>query len=303
MALLRVVPRSEPAEVAALIEPFLAHLERQEAAPLTRSSYKSDLVAFCVWYVEQLGEPATVENVTPTDVRTYRGQLIQEQKRAPATVNRRLAALKRFFRWTQAEGLSHDVPTDGVKGVAEASRGPAWLAPRDIDKLTRAVERYGAARDLAILWTLRHTGLRVAELAALEVSDITISERKGRLVVRHGKGGKYREVPLNADARSALRAYLAVRPESADPRLFGITSRAIELLVAKYARLAGLDRVTPHVLRHSFGKHALDAGADLVAVAALLGHAKLETTARYTRPGAVDLERAVARLERDSDLR
>jgi len=83
----------------------------------------------------------------------------------------------------------------------------------------------------------------------------------------------------------------------------GVGSRAVELLVTKYARLAGLEGVTPHTLRHSFGKHALDAGADLVSVAALLGHERLETTAIYTTPSQRDLERVVEKLEQDGDLR
>jgi integrase/recombinase XerC len=100
-----------------------------------------------------------------------------------------------------------------------------------------------------------------------------------------------------------------VRPTVSDDRLFigqrgqGISSRAVELLVTKYARLAGLEDVTPHTLRHSFGKHALDAGADLVSVSALLGHQRLETTAIYTTPSQRDLEKVVEKLEQDGDAR
>jgi site-specific recombinase XerD len=82
-----------------------------------------------------------------------------------------------------------------------------------------------------------------------------------------------------------------------------LTIRAVEKLVEKYARLAGLSDVSPHTLRHTFGKHALDAGVDLVTVSRLLGHERLETTAIYTTPSATDLEHAVARLEADQGLR
>jgi len=128
------------------------------------------------------------------------------------------------------------------------------------------------------------------------------------LTVRSGKGDKFRVLPLNVNARRAIAAYLDVRPTVSADHLFigqrgqGISSRAVELLITKYSRLAGLEDVTPHTLRHSFGKHALDAGADLVSVAALLGHQRLETTAIYTTPGQRDLERVVERLEQDGSL-
>jgi integrase/recombinase XerD len=105
-----------------------------------------------------------------------------------------------------------------------------------------------------------------------------------------------------------MTAYRETRPTVSDQHLFigqrgqGVSSRAIELLIEKYARLAGLEDVTPHTLRHSFGKHALDAGAALVSVSALLGHQRLETTAIYTTPGQRDLERAVEKLEQDAGL-
>ncbi len=108
-----------------------------------------------------------------------------------------------------------------------------------------------------------------------------------------------------AHLRQVLGVYLAVRPRVSDDHLFvgqrgrGLSEAAVWYLVTKYARQAGLEDVSPHTLRHSFGKQLLDATKDLVAVAALLGHEKLETTAVYTQPSARDLERAVALLERE----
>jgi site-specific recombinase XerD len=149
---------------------------------------------------------------------------------------------------------------------------------------------------------LKNTGLRVSELCALRLGDLTLSERKGQLVVRAGKGGKYRVVPLNLDARKALSAYLAVRPTVADDHLFigqrdePLTPSGVWEIVVNLAQRAGLPDVSPHVLRHTFGKQALDAGESLVTVATLMGHARLETTALYTQPSQADLERAVEKL-------
>ena len=178
-----------------------------------------------------------------------------------------------------------------------------------MDRLIRTVERHGSTRDLAIVLTLRHTGIRVSELCGLTLSDVEIAERKGSLTVRSGKGGKFRVLPLNVDARRTITSYLEVRPTVSADRLFvgqrgqGVSPRAVELLVTKYARLASLEGVTPHTLRHSFGKHALDAGADLVSVSALLGHQRLETTAIYTTPSQRDLERVVEKLEQEGSAR
>src|SRR3954466_7090498 len=296
-------------DVDQLVDRFLQDLERQETSPQTRRAYQFDLLHFAGWFARTVGEGFSPEAVTPTDVRDYRGHLMGVEKRQPATVNRRMAALRRFFQWAKATGLVKELPTDDVKGVASSPRAPHWLEKRDVDRLIRTVERHGNTRDLAVVLTLRHTGIRVSELSALMLGDVETSERKGSLTVRSGKGGKFRVLPLNVDARQAITAYLKVRPTVSADQLFigqrghGISSRSVEMLVEKYARLAGLEDVTPHTLRHSFGKHALDAGADLVSVSALLGHQRLETTAIYTAPSQRDLEKVVEKLERDGDRR
>ena len=296
-------------DVDQLVGRFLADLERQETAPKTRTAYRLDLLHFASWFAQTVGETFKPEAITPTDVREYRGYLLNVEHRQPSTVNRRLAALRRFFQWAKAPGLAMELPTDNVKGVASSPRAPRWLEKREVDRLIRTVERHGNTRDLAIVLTLRHTGIRVSELSDLMVGDVEISERKGTLTVRSGKGNKFRVLPLNVDARRAIAAYFETRPTVVDDHLFigqrgqGVSSRAVEMLITKYGRLAGLDDVTPHTLRHSFGKHALDAGADLVSVSALLGHQRLETTAIYTTPSQRDLEKVVEKLEQDGNLR
>src|SRR6266516_4417679 len=308
-----LVPAGSPAErrqpVAPLpeIEPFLQDLERQEPSPNTLVSYRHDLAHFARWFAQTNSESFSAAAVTPTDVREYRSYLLNVERRQPATVNRRLAALRKFFQWAKAEGLIRDLPTEQVKGVSAVRKAPKWLEKSDVDRLMRAVERGGSKRDLAMLQLLRHTGLRVAELASLRLSDLELSERKGSLQVI-GKGSKHRAIPLNVDVRRAVEAYLKVRPSSADEHLIlssrggGMSVKAVQDLVAKYARVAGLSEVSPHTLRHAFGKSLVDAGVDLGTVATLMGHERLGTTAIYTQPGARDLEQAVARLEQDNDL-
>ena len=207
-------------DVTELIDRFLKDLERQEASPRTRASYRLDLLHFFRWFAQTVGDAPTPEAVTPTDVREYRGYLVPVERRQPATVNRRLAALRRFFQWAKATGLVKELPTENVKGVASSPRAPRWLEKRDVDRLIRSVERHGNTRDLAIVLTLRHTGIRVSELCILTLADVETSERKGSLTVRSGKGGKFRVLPLNVDARRAISSYLEVRPTVSTDHLF-----------------------------------------------------------------------------------
>src|SRR5215210_4016448 len=154
-------------EVSQLVDRFLQDLERQETSPKTRASYRLDLLHFANWLARTVGDTFSPEAVTPTDVREYRGYLINVEHRQPATVNRRLAALRRFFQWAKASGLAKELPTENVKGVASSPRAPRWLEKRDVDRLIRTVERHGNTRDQAIVLTLRHTGVRVSELSSL----------------------------------------------------------------------------------------------------------------------------------------
>ncbi len=287
------------------IADFLTELARQEVAEKTVRAYRSDLGHVAQWFATATGEPFRAAAVTPTDVRDYRSHLVSVERRQPATVNRRLAALRRFFAWAKGTGKIAELPTEQVKGVPAAPRTPKALAKREVDRLIREAERHGNKRNLAILLTLRHTGLRVGELCNLRLGDVVVTERKGEVRVRGGKGNKDRTIPLNNDVRLALTAYLAVRPAVSTEHVFigqrgdPLQTDAVQLIVRKYARRAGMTGVTPHILRHSFGKHLLDAGTDLVTVSRLLGHERLETTAIYTQPTARDLEAAVRRLEAD----
>jgi integrase/recombinase XerC len=182
----------------------------------------------------------------------------------------------------------------------------------------------GSIRDMAVIQTLLGTGLRISELANLRLEDVEVSERKGLVRVREGKGGKSRIVPLDNRTRSVLLRYVekrkkelqlsgqpsvqqssarknrsdnrdSRRPEG--PLFMGqrgpLNERGIDYLVRKYAYQARLENCTAHTLRHTFAKNLVDAGTPLDQVAILLGHESLDTTKVYTRPSRRDLERAV----------
>ncbi|RDV80744.1 tyrosine-type recombinase/integrase [Ammonifex thiophilus] len=263
-------------------------------SPGTAEVYLGHVKRFFEW----LGDPDMAE-VTPFDVSSY-GRCLREKGRKPATVNNALNALSSFFSWAKEAGFVSSDPTEGVRQVPEDRLAPRWLGRRELGRFLRAVQKHGTPRDRALVALLLHAGLRVSEAVSLRLEDVVIRERSGSVRVR-GKGGKFREVPLNATARRVLKEYLAELPPQEGGWLFPgkdgkhLTRFAVEKLFARLSRLAGVE-VTPHRLRHTFCKWLVDAGESLDRVACLAGHSNLNTTARYTRPGMEDLERAVEKL-------
>lgn len=158
---------------------FLDDLARQDLAARTVAAYRTDLAAFARWFPDTAEEPFSARAVTPTDLRDYKSYLRTVESRQAATINRRFAALRAFFRWAKGAGLIRELPAADVKGVPTAPRSPKELAKRDVDRLIRGAERHGKPRNLAILQLLRHTGIRVGELCNLRLGDVTISERRG----------------------------------------------------------------------------------------------------------------------------
>jgi len=153
-------------------------------------------------------------------------------------------------------------------------------------------------RDIAAVKVMLNTGLRVAEFCAVIWKDIRLSDRQGTLTVRKGKGSKRRQIPLNKDARQALLALGYHEHVGKATAVFvgqrgPLTPRGFQILLAPYARAAGLKDVTPYSLRHSFCKNLVDADVSLEKIAALAGHESLETTRRYCEPSLQDLQQAV----------
>ncbi len=232
-----------------------------------------------------------------------------------ATVRRKLAALRTFYRFLEREELVVDNPFAGLRGPRLGRRLPAVLSTGEITALMEAplhalqkmrerhgavapAVEYGALRDVAIFETLYSTGCRVGEIAALTWGEIRFD--RGTVVVE-GKGRKQRLCVLGAPACRALLACRALAralwPAAAGEAgvLFlnlrggALTTRSIERQMKRWIRVAGLPQeYTPHKLRHSFATHLLDAGADLRSVQEMLGHATLSTTQIYTH---VSIER------------
>lgn len=294
---------------------FVEHLEGRDASPHTVAAYCRDVTAFFDWLRERLEREVLPVHATSFDLRKYRDHL-EALGRKPAGVNRRLAALRAFFNWAVETGQAASNPAESVKGIRHDRPAPKALTAGQVYRLQRtASERRQLAQakagpealtpsvvsaycDEALLSLLLYAGLRVAEAAALKVADLVIGERSGKVIVRAGKGRKYREVPLHREARRALRDYLAVRPVGKGDRVFlgqrgPLSERGIQLRLVALGQAADV-KVTPHVLRHTFGSRLLrEAEADLVTVSRLMGHKSVLTTTLYTQPTEADLAEAV----------
>nr|WP_163501592.1 tyrosine recombinase XerC [Halomonas socia] len=265
---------------------FLAELSTH-ASPATVAAYRQDLAA-----LTRFAEAAELDAWNALDVALLRRFLGAERSRglAARSLARRRAALSRFADHLVRRGLLAHNPVS----LTQAPRQPRHLPrPVDVDLLGRFLDTPHddsplARRDQAMLELLYSSGLRLAELAALDIDQL--QAQRVRVI---GKGSKPRQVPVGARARQALEAWLAVRSHlaaSAEPALFvgqrgrRLGHRAIQLRLATLARQRGLpEHLHPHRLRHSFASHLLESSQDLRAVQELLGHANLSTTQVYTR--------------------
>jgi integrase/recombinase XerC len=263
---------------------FLRHLAvEKNASPHTLRSYRSDLADF------EQHLAATSTTLVSVDVRAVRGWLAALHRRGldPASVARKLAAVRSFYRFLVRRGGVERNPAREVRGPRLTRKLVGFLPIDEATALVGARGLAGAARarDVAILELLYATGLRVSELASLDLETV---DRETRTVRVLGKGRKERMVPYGGAAAQALDAYLGARATTRGPvfvsaRGARLGVRSIRTIVGRAAGAAGVTRrVTPHTLRHTFATHLLDAGADLRAVQELLGHADLATTQRYT---------------------
>jgi len=281
-------PAQVPRAVVALLEKYLS--ERSAArnlSPYTVRNYRNDLAAF----LEALaGDGVDPLAATRADLRRYLARLLGEGM-ATASVTRKVSTIRGFYKYLRAEGVLDNDPFFGVNGPPKPRRLPRFLNEDEVRRLIDAADDAGPAglRDRAILELLYAAGLRVSEVAGLDVTDVDLRDRVVRV---RGKGNKERISVFGAPAERALDRYLedgrpglAAGKESA---LFlnrsggRLSARSVQTIVRRQAVKAGLPRaVHPHLLRHSFATHLLDGGADLRIVQELLGHESPNTTQVY----------------------
>jgi integrase/recombinase XerD len=282
---------------------FLAYLELERGLSRnTLEAYRSDLLQFGA-FLEREGTGAL--EVTDRHLRKFVTELASGSSArppvAPATVQRKVACLRSFYRHLRREELLDRDPTAELRAPRRSQRLPVVLTRGEVQRLLTSPSgtEPAALRDRALLELMYACGLRASEAVELEVGEVDL--RAGVLRAR-GKGSKERIVPVGRQAVSALRAYLARgRPGLAGPgtgdRLFlnhrggGLTRQGLYKIVQRHARAAGLaDKMSPHTLRHTFATHLLAGGCDLRAVQEMLGHADIATTQIYTHLSAQRLK-------------
>ena len=310
-----------------IVESFQAYLtQERHFSPYTAKCYGADLRQFVSFVadesnlsisqsketdalqkresgadVETLPGDSVTRVICKADVEIIRGFLahLADQQYSTATMARKIATLRSFYKWSLKNGLASGNPMTLIRTPKQAKRLPKVVSLEQIERLLAAPDDKDVlgARDRAMLETLFSTGIRVSELVDLNFDDI---DEAGEALLIRGKGKKERLVPLGSHALRAIRHYVqmvqhdprfrsAWSPEKNERVLFinkhggRISARSVRRKLDKYLRLVGLDpAISPHTLRHSFATHLLENGADLRSVQELLGHQSLSTTQVYT---------------------
>lgn len=271
----------------------------------TSTTYRRALEDFYTWYTGTYGADPQPAMLTSIELQEWQSHLITVRHLAAATVNLRLAAVKGLARYYENRLV--------VNGMHRQQTPVNTLNGRDLGRLMRAIESHTwgqnwlTLRDLAMVALMANAGLRVSEVVALEINDLELKERSGWATVRRGKGLKERRVPLSANTRKALSAYLQDRPTKGTSKAIFLSKTGLPLntqdvedMVRSAGQRAGIDkRVTPHILRHTFATRFLaqqrkldraSVGSALVALRDILGHKSLATTNRYLHASASEMQ-------------
>ena len=292
-------PRPAPADVLPddaaarrfMVEPFLDHLRFERSlADNTLEAYRHDIVRMAA-HARKLGR-ATPADVTTADLRALLLDL-KEMGLAPSSLARNLSSIRTYYRFLIGEGELQGDPSDRISMPKQWRRLPDALSVPEMEALLEAPDLLHplAWRDRAMLEFAYATGVRVSELIGVRIRDLHLDEQFASVF---GKGSKERLVPLGRQAIGRLSIYLReTRPAldrgKGEGRVFlnargaPLTRMGVWKILREHVKTAGIEkRVTPHTLRHTFAKHLLEGGADLLAVQEMLGHADIATTQIYT---------------------
>lgn len=296
------------------IEDFARYLrDERRSSERTVQTYVRDLRAFRDFVAEQ-GLPVDARKLDAVAIRGFLSSLFRTNE--PSTMKKKVSAIRSFFRFLLKRGVVERNPAAGIRSPKTKKGLPRFLT---VDQAFRVMEappkeerraRPLQIRDRALLETLYGTGVRVGELAAMNVGDCDFAEGSARVL---GKGGKERIVPLGRSALEALQAYLPERlailsrAKEKDPDALWLSQhgrrlsiRQLQNVVRRHGTLgAGRGDLHPHAVRHTCATHLLDAGADLRSIQELLGHSSLSTTQRYTH---VSVDRLMEVYDRSHPL-
>lgn len=279
-----------------ILADYRGHLAASGLSASTVKGYLADMKDFVAW-LKGSGRGSPLSS-TEDDIRDYCQDLLVAKNHPAATVNRRLQAMRKFFRYALEASLIDEDPSSQIKLLPQTRPdGRKGLRPGEIDGFLQAVRQGGsrlAKRDYAIVQLMLQTGIRVGELTKLKLSDVEWSGEKGSLMIRGEGTSEGRKIPLNRSARRALRSYLAGPERSRSDPLFlsvkgePLSVRSVQRLVSGYAEAAGLQDISTYTLRQTCGQRLLRDTGDLSLVAKQMGHKRLESAVRYILPGHED---------------
>jgi integrase/recombinase XerC len=281
---------------------FIDHLryERRSSAH-TVAAYEGDLRQFASYMAEKMDDPELPE-IGVADLRTWVLTLLEDRELSPRSVNRKLSALRDFFRFEMKAGRLQHNPMDGLQGPKFRGKLPEYVELGDMERLFRPEmfeDSFEGWRDQTILELFYATGMRLSELLNIRRRDIDFYENSVKVL---GKRNKERIIPFGSRMRSLLTKHLEnyaekFAPENDNFYIFVAANgrqlypKAVYRIVRKYLDMVTtIDKRSPHVIRHTFATHMLNNGADLNAIKVILGHSSLAATQVYTHNSVEQLK-------------
>lgn len=275
--------------LSASIISYKGYLKRKNFSGQSVKSYLSRLKCYLVWL------PVPVERATEDHVKMYIDMLLGKHLSAK-TINERLVVIRSFYRYlSREENRKIYNPVRRGMALRMAKPLPRHLKEVEVESFLSVIKK---KRDRALFMLMLRCGLRVAEVADLELPDIDY--QRNQIIVRNGKGAKGRVTYISNDAAEALAAYLFVRPSTAQNTIFlvekgihkgkPLSVRGIQKRIEYYSSKTGIS-ISCHQLRHTMATQLLNAGSDLVTIQELLGHTRIETTMRYSRVSNIKVQK------------
>jgi len=264
----------------------------------TIRSYVNDLRQFLQWCRSTFGASFDLVELTRSDIQDFRTFLLTRNS-SPASVNRKITALRQFFDYAVMRTIMHSNPAAEISGINAEPRAPAVLLRKDALLLARTAERNPGPLEAVVILLLLHSGLRSSEICAITVGDVHLTPREGRLFIKGQRGKTTRFVYLSTRAQVSLRQYMRWRGVSVMAKRFRkeplfityegnpLTQQAVDQLVKRIGRTAGLPEMTPSMLRNTYAANALQAGKSIESVARAMGISSLKTLQKLS-VGAAD---------------
>lgn len=270
----------------AYITSFTESMKQSGKSDNTISTYARNAQMFIDW-LESIINNSFDGKITSMDVAAYTRYLTDVKKLSLNSINAKLTAIQKFADYLTADGLMPHLHVQQKKGSVDPD--VEVLEKNELYRMLRYIEHSGNLLNIAIVQLILNTGIRESELCALDLSDVDITERKGSITIRSGKGNKYRVIPLNKDARNALSNYITnARPVEADTDKVFIGQRgalqrnAVYKIVHKLGEKSIGKPVFPHMLRHQcFTAMAKNPDVDIKTISAIAGHSSVEITMKY----------------------